>query len=243
MDEVFQLVSDAHVDLRDEPFELEAKCPVLVLAGDIAPMTHPVLYEYLEKWSKQFRTILFVPGNHEYYCERSVHLCRQEFEEKKPANVILLDKNTHEEDGWTFVGCTLWSRIPPRQFLTVMDGISDYTFIADEKGHQLTPETNNRWHDEHRVWLTQTLFRLRARERIAVVTHHSPLFDLDTVAPKYRQSKFNVAFMSEQSHLMGGPVKIWMFGHTHWTFDENRKGTRVVSRPVGYVGETVSETN
>ena len=35
--------------------------------------------------------------------------------------------------------------------------------------------------------------------------------------------------------LMGGPVVLWGFGHTHLSSDEVINGTRVVSNQLGYI--------
>jgi hypothetical protein len=36
---------------------------------------------------------------------------------------------------------------------------------------------------------------------------------------------------------MGAKVDAWIFGHTHFAFDESLNGTRVISNPRGYAGE------
>ena len=36
---------------------------------------------------------------------------------------------------------------------------------------------------------------------------------------------------------MGDPVKVWVYGHTHYVQDIMRKGTRVVSNSCGYPQE------
>jgi hypothetical protein len=39
--------------------------------------------------------------------------------------------------------------------------------------------------------------------------------------------------------LMGPAANAWIFGHTHFAFDEQIRGTRVVSNRRGYPGEWV----
>ena len=38
---------------------------------------------------------------------------------------------------------------------------------------------------------------------------------------------------------MGPPIAFWGFGHTHYTMDVLRKGTRVLTNACGYPGQPV----
>ncbi|PWY65826.1 hypothetical protein BO83DRAFT_410747 [Aspergillus eucalypticola CBS 122712] len=67
----------------------------------------------------------------------------------------------------------------------------------------------------------------RSRQRsLLVVTHHAPLLQ-GTSSPKHAQSPWSVAFATG--------VKVWVFGHTHYTTDFIEKGVRVVSNQRGNV--------
>jgi hypothetical protein len=70
-----------------------------------------------------------------------------------------------------------------------------------------------------------------------VVTHHAPT--LRGCKPEDASTPFLGAYASDLESLMGPKVDAWVFGHTHFAFDERIRGTRVVSNPRGYVGELV----
>ena len=64
---VIQIVSDLHLEHGNPIPALAPEADVLVVAGDVAPVTKPwLLGDAVDEWLACERT-LYVPGNHEYY--------------------------------------------------------------------------------------------------------------------------------------------------------------------------------
>ena len=158
--------------------------------------------------------------------------------ETAPGRFVLLDRTRHDLSAEvTVLGCTLWSALPSQgaRLAQVRMGLNDFSKIQD-----FTPKVYTDMHRRDRAWLERAVGEIAKREphrRIVVMTHHAPTVE-DTSDPKHAGSAMNCAFATE---LVGGrcwrkPVKVWMFGHTHWVCDFERKGVRVLSNPRGYTG-------
>ena len=64
----FQISSDIHLDKRTQiPGILTPSAPNLVLAGDIGNPGTGILENFFDWCSINYSTVIYVPGNHEYY--------------------------------------------------------------------------------------------------------------------------------------------------------------------------------
>ena len=116
-------------------------------------------------------------------------------------------------------------------------GMSDYRKIrVSPSFKKLSPGETLKWHAKSRAWLSQQLAQPHDGPTV-VVTHHSPT--LRGCAPRDQASPYLGAYASDLEALMSPSVSAWLFGHTHFAFDERINGTRVVSNPRGYPGEWV----
>lgn len=228
---------------------------VLILAGDIAPFRMPALREFLCDASKQFMSVLMVPGNHEWY-HGTFPADLQRFKSKGlPKNVHLTDQGIIFLEGVTFLMTTLWSDFDqgnPISMFRAQQIMSDYEQIATPRpaceflGAQpgLTPDDTLRAHRQSRQWLEDEMRKFRESNspgRLVVVTHHAPL--LQSIDPMYRNSSINGAFASNLEPLFYeyAPDLI-IHGHTHTSFDyviksKNGKNMRVVANPRGYANQ------
>jgi hypothetical protein len=85
------------------------------------------------------------------------------------------------------------------------------------------------------AWLKAEIQEAKNKgEKVVIFTHHAPSVN-GTSAPRYAGSANNCAFASNLEYMMGDPVLLWAFGHTHYSSDQNINGTRVVSNQVGYI--------
>jgi len=66
-----------------------------------------------------------------------------------------------------------------------------------------------------------------------VVTHHLP--HRQSIHSKWEGDPLNPGFASDLSRLVRPPVRLWVHGHTHESFDYQVNGTRVICNPRGYV--------
>ncbi len=155
-------------------------------------------------------------------------------EGQKIGRFVVLDRMRYDlSDTVTVLGCTLWSRIDPDNADIVAMGLNDFRMISD-----MDVATYQSLHRQDVEWLEQSIAEIARDEphrKIVVMTHHAPTV-ADTSDERYAGSPIGSAFATE---LTEGPcwnerVKIWMFGHTHWPCDFERKGVRVLSNPRGY---------
>ena len=105
----FDLLSDPHFPFwkpnADLKHILNPQSDTLVLAGDIAE-ANTILY-WLEKLSNIYKTIIAVPGNHDYY-KGNVQIQNQLFANHKLTNVHILNGNYIDLDGVRFIGACGW---------------------------------------------------------------------------------------------------------------------------------------
>eukprot|EP01126_Amoeba_proteus_P023943 TRINITY_DN2405_c0_g4_i3.p1 TRINITY_DN2405_c0_g4~~TRINITY_DN2405_c0_g4_i3.p1 ORF type:complete len:387 (+),score=72.24 TRINITY_DN2405_c0_g4_i3:290-1450(+) len=76
---------------------------------------------------------------------------------------------------------------------------------------------------------------------VVVLTHHAPTFQ-NSSAPQFEGSPTNEAFATNLHSLMGGVVKYWAFGHTHWSSCQLISDTFVLSNQFGYLFNFSSNT-
>ena len=71
--------------------------------------------------------------------------------------------------------------------------------------------------------------------QVVVFTHHAPAMR-GTADPKYAGGPSESAFATDLvgQKCWGDPVKVWVFGHTHWSCDFVKDGIRIVSNQRGY---------
>jgi hypothetical protein len=104
------------------------------------------------------------------------------------------------------------------------------------KRRRLKVDDTNQWFKEELEWLKEEVEKAKQNgENVCILTHHAPL-TTGTSAPGYEGSECNCAFSTDLQDLMGGNVKLWGFGHTHYSSNQTCNGTLVVSNQLGYVG-------
>jgi predicted phosphodiesterase len=232
-----RLLSDLHLEHshRHPPFVLPAlPADVVVLAGDIDNGTRAI------DWAEQTfpdQTVLYVPGNHEYYDAelRSAAAALRE-RAQRSLSVRLLDNDECILDGVRFLGSTLWTDFAllgrdsmaqsmAQSLGTVLD------FRAIRLGNAfLTPEQSVVLHRQAVEFLQSSLQQPFAGKTV-VVTHHAP--HPNSVHPRWAGNPVNAAFVSDLTRLLGKSAA-WFHGHTHDSFDFSVRGTRVVANPMGY---------
>ncbi|KAI0825032.1 Ser/Thr protein phosphatase protein [Trametes gibbosa] len=252
-----QVLSDLHLEVpppkhiqhgKPYQFRFPAQSDTLALLGDIGITADDGLFDWIRTQLKRFKTVFFLSGNHESYgssLEESnrrlidfSNQCQSTHDratvEEPFGRFILLDRTRHDlSDTVTILGCTLWSNIDPAHKCAVQLGLSDFSQIAG-----LTPSVYTSLHERDVSWLAQNIAAIATDEphrRVVIMTHHAPTVE-GVSDPRYAESPIRSAFSTE---LVGGPcwqdpVKMWLFGHTHWPCDFERKGVRVLSNPKGY---------
>jgi len=124
--------------------------------------------------------------------------------------------------------------------------MNDYRLIsiADDNGvvtGPLSVDDTNWFFKRELEWLEKEVQNAKyLQKQVIIVTHHAPLTK-GVGSPYYENSTdkqtvmLNTAFATDCSHLMGGPVILWISGHTHYSAIQACKGTFVASNQLGYL--------
>src|SRR5690349_4145084 len=126
-----QYCSDLHLEFPENQRALvsrplEVVGDILVLAGDIAPLSSLNNYNWFVDWaSDNFEMTYWIPGNHEYYGynleEKDISIY-----EKIRSNLVLLNNRSVALDNTMIHFSTLWSSIGASFGKTIEQRISDF---------------------------------------------------------------------------------------------------------------------
>lgn len=247
-----QILSDLHLEAPKayDIFEIVPKAPYLALIGDIGIFaSHKDDFTaFLIRQLKQFRAVLFVPGNHEAYHSdwpTTLQLLRT-FEQdvskdNSLGNFVLLDRAVYKlpSTKFTVLGCSLFSSIPSESEQAVSFGLNDFFHIED-----WSVQAHNEAHKREVAWLNAQVAGLEQEDTtVIILTHWSPSTDARSVDPRHTASPISSGFstdMSDQPCFQNKKVKVWAFGHTHYNcdFEAERQGgagpVRLLTNQRGY---------
>ena len=234
-----QFASDIHLELSDnsrfiksEPFEVAGD--VLVFAGDIGYLRDRTLPNLkFWKWaSANYREVLLVPGNHEFYGNGDVLANGDSWSREILPNVHYHQNKVVRIDDVDFILSTLWSHIRPEDEYFVHQGMYDFRQIL-YNGRRFTPADFNVEHEKCLDFIKQSVVESTA-ERIVVVTHHLPT--MTVVTPEHKSSLLNSAFATELGDFIADcRIDAWIFGHSHANIEATINNTRIVCNQLGYV--------
>lgn len=225
----FQYISDLH-GIAKIPTAAEN----LIIAGDLVNPRSDEFRKFLEVQAKNFRSVIFVPGNHEYYGNNledtdvhMQHICNQ-------LGVYFLQCKSILIDDTYILGTTLWSETDP----SIEFYLNDYRRITHSPQNlRFTWDKSLELYRGNCWWLDDEIHK-HQDDKLVVVTHHLPSYDL--IHPIYQQySYMNQGFASHADHLIRPPVKTWVFGHSHACVDKVINNVRCVSNTRGYTYEHI----
>jgi len=218
---------------------VEPSAPILALLGDIGRVDSMEecqrVRQFLMQASCSFETVLYVPGNHEFWSEcvpqmggaemidRLRGICRS-----AGCNVRLCsgDDRAFCISGVKILATTLWTRIPKRYSREAWRWMRDFDRIrelnvckgieADPAGLDRAWSAYSRMFEEEVDWLTQQL-DLQTDLPILVLTHHAPSKSQSS-EPNFETKGPGVYGLhaTDLQSLLNRNVKVWAFGHTHW---------------------------
>lgn len=228
-----QIISDLHLESPKgyDVFAIVPCAPHLALLGDIGNVTpHKAEFlAFLTRQLKQFRTVLFVPGNHESYSSdwptalailREFETTVQCDDDIALGDFILLDRTAFKlpDIDFTILGCSLFSHIPPESEMAVSMGLNDFfhTESWDVEMHSAAHKRDVEWLN------AQVAAPEHGDSKIIILTHWSPSRDPRSSDPKHAASPISSAFstdLSDQPCFQSEKVELWGFGHTHFNCD------------------------
>lgn len=223
---ILQYCSDLHIERfpPGTPFDWFVKpaAPVLVIAGDICPVLHPLYEQFLYWCSKNWATVVLITGNHEYFCEQETAKSYDEIDEivdktckkyrihflQAGQNIVLPGTNVR------IVGATLWSAIDPAVWNLVEQKKGEYSQTYHRTHNVLRKTTASdicTLHALHKVKLLSAI-NGNTNETLVVVTHHMPTMKL--LERRYQTDVFRTCYASADDELFSN-VSAWICGHGH----------------------------
>jgi predicted phosphohydrolase len=222
----FQLMSDLHMEQGSPIFLQPSLDTNLMLAGDIQTgLTQ--LISFLEYACENYKNVLMVAGNHDYYDSSIIKINRELWSlEDTLSNFYFLNDNQVVFDNIKIVGSTLWSSPAWGAFRRVADGQyinhrgrnlhgGDITEFNIAAGQFIDNETRN--------WDNTTI----------VMTHFGPHQGLMHKRWAAYPSLNSYFWANNCSHIFEN-VDYWFFGHTHDSIDMDIDGCRCICNPHGY---------
>ena len=231
-----QIASDLHLELRRGrrpaagEFRAVADRDLLVLAGDIG--------RHLNAWGfiKQELArspVIYVPGNHEYYCWQTRERVDKAWRRKAQQNT---DLHYLVAEGVTIAGVRFWGapwysdlfgRRAPGYLRDVEYGISDFSPIVSDFGRW----TITRHLEEHA--LQTQLLREQSGQIDVVITHWPPT--LHAIAPRFDDDPYNGCFVNDREDLVEEiGAQCWISGHVHDAYRAIVGDTLVLGNPAGF---------
>lgn len=214
----FQLASDIHIEKKYPKLcsITDFIIPVaknLILAGDIGSVYYKdQLVTFFQSCTENFESVIFVPGNNEYYTKEPVP--PMSFKEANAVlydicvqtGVILLNNMYLETPDLIIFGSTWWSLIPDSLNMRIMMDNS-----------QITADEFNFMHITARLSLNSVIEK-KGTKKLLVITHYCPT-KIGTMNNHHLSDEFKSLvpyyFSSEEKFLKSGKIDAWIFGHTH----------------------------
>lgn len=229
--------SDLHLDCQKDLPDLtnKDKAEILIIAGDISELNHYKYFSnYFLKLSKQYKKILFVEGNHEWY-RGNLHDIDAGIKQVMPDNFVLLRNDEYIYKDISFFGGTMWASLDNMDdiekqvllphliscFSAIKDG--GRNFSADK-----CIELYNKYVDELMTWeITSS-----SKHKICI-SHFAP--SLKSVTPSYASSKLNPYFCNNlDDFIETSSIDYFIHGHVHSKHDYKIGNTRILCNPRGY---------
>ena len=248
-----QYISDIHLEFYNYNKvvklvnKIEPIAPILVLAGDIGiPISRNKkckykinrCYEYfLELIAKKFEKIFIIAGNHEYYNRFNVSI--SEVNKiisgicNKILNIVFLNNNYYDYNGFRFIGSTLWSEIDEKPQII----LNDMTRIPN-----MTPEYYNELHYKSLELLDIILKEsMKISIPCIIITHHLHMIELINIPNRKNDDEIMYEwFASDLTELIddyNNIICVWIYGHTHYKSYKIHKNIKFVANPIGYPHE------
>lgn len=224
------VLGDLHFDFYDGKSPVLPRSDVIIVAGDLTNKP-TVRWKYAIKYLKEHvaERVMILPGNHDYYdfcIDREDKL--REITEENGAEFI--QKSSFVLGSKTFHACTLWTDFAHGHpdasigMLTARREMNDYAYIrhAGKGFRKIDPSMILEIHRDHRNWLHSVV-----KPGDIVITHHAPVIT--------GNDSISCAYCSDMvKDIIALKPELWLFGHTHRSYDYEIMDTRVANVSFGY---------
>ena len=228
----FYLASDLHLEFGSLVIENRDNVDCLILAGDVTEIEQlkpdgttrkPWIADDLKQYSKDFKHVIWVPGNHEYYdnyfMQKTIDDARQWLKQVGCDNIVILDNESTTVGGIPIHGSTLWTdmrRGDPVVRQSIQLGMNDYRYIRGATPASAGTKINTqKVLDKHKAGLEFLDSATANGVDCIVVTHHQPT--LAGLGNHYEPNDLDYAYASDLSEffLDRKNIRVWCSGHTH----------------------------
>jgi predicted phosphodiesterase len=229
-----QIMSDLHLAFG-EPVIPQTDADLIVLAGDIGRPRQAIRWAY-----GLGKPVLYVPGNHEFYGGVIAQVLSEMRGLAAGTNIRVLDDDEAIIDGVRFLGCTLWTDLSlfgegaDRELAVraAWQYMRDFALIRTQGNKLFSPDDMVSRCRQHLAWLEKRLDE-HSDVPTVVITHHAP--SRRSIHSSFKGAPINAAYIVDLERLLGAQrVRLWIHGHTHFSFDYQVNGTRVICNPRGY---------
>jgi len=238
-----QIVSDLHIEYRNDDIPdplkyITPSAPTLVLAGDIGSLYKiDQLKGFLQLLCPHFNTVLYVPGNHEFYTTQNyeplsmLKLINKLYDlEREIPNLYILNQSSVIINDVCITGCTLWSRpeVPIPKFIVRIYGMNT--------------ELYTRKHENDLKYINKIIDHCSVNNlKLVVISHYCPTYEIIDVN-KMKDRYISLYVSSLDNLLDKQKVHTWCCGHIHKNFDIVTKGgTRVVGNQSGKPKDKITD--
>jgi len=229
------------IDLVDIALERSSEDSesVLVLAGDITG-NKEVLVDFISRVENRFKRVIYIPGNHEYY-RNEYHSWNLETDKLFQSTLTntsyaLATVNAEVIDGTRFIYGTMWADggHSLEAQAKVSWGLNDFRVIK-YGARVFTVSDMREIHARQKKELMRHLLLPHAGKTV-VVTHHMPTYRL--CHPRFGD-EINGGFAANCEDIIAydHAPDVWVYGHTHDSYDGVMWSTRLVANPMGYPNE------
>lgn len=225
---------------------------VLILAGDIIPINifemafisqnciynnYGYVIDFFKIVSKEFKHVIYVAGNHEFYKSDINDIVKLKLMLKKFKNIHVLDNESIVIEDNLFIGGTCWTNInDPELINAAIEKFNDYKYISNFN-KLLSPSDTILKYETFIEYLTETIKAKTVNGKTIVITHHCP--SKQGIPDKYKNNFWNDLFTNDlDEYIADSGIDYFVYGHTHdfpRVYEINK--TTVMSNVYGYPTE------
>lgn len=212
-----QIASDLHLDqLKSLSFKdiIFPNSDILILAGDVCHIETFHLYDdFFNYLNENFKYIIYIPGNHEFYNKRGKSI--EDLENilkyllSKYKNFIYLNNNSILLEDVLITGSCLWCspKIDPPPWFKID--------IKKEKINKLKEDS---------ISYLQKVSSLNVDKHV-IITHYPPV----NIAKTHRKNDLYNDYYNNDNICLPFYPKYWIFGHTHKNLFKTIENTTYIS--------------
>lgn len=244
-----QVYSDIHIEAWNNLPNLPIKAKYLFLAGDICNTKNQLFYKFFDYCSLNWEKVFYTPGNHEFYVKnKNYNELLFEYKygfEKRYKNIHFLDNEVVKlNEDIDVYGSTFWTKSPFNNTVQAKLNINDYNCITyfNQSKRQVVDLDISYVNELSKTAYNKLKQYLISSTKPTIVMTHFPPIRTGTNNPIYlcQDRKINQYFTWPDETINDfnlTKVPIWISGHTHWSYDNSKNGTRFIGNQLGYKSE------